>query len=276
MGGTAAFVVSAGAARRRQDLRSVTGPTPPRNPYTSNTVAESAIDGVGGSDHLGRHRGGVVTTEAEAQAPRTRTSTGATSSRRSPGSTVASTGRPPVRRSSPTVATSWAHRPLPPHRRPRRRLRRRPRHRRRPTPQGKVSICHRTNSVKNPYVFITIDESGAINGHAGHTGPIVTSRAQAQSLKNQKIKWGDIIPPIDPGLPGGLNWPAGQSILNAGCTFAPPPPTTAPPTTTRPPSSTTRPPSSTTLPPPTTRPVTPTTKPPTPARRSRSRRRRVR
>jgi hypothetical protein len=36
-------------------------------------------------------------------------------------------------------------------------------------------------------------------------------------LKDQKIEWGDIIPPHD-GF-GGLNWPAGASILESGCKF---------------------------------------------------------
>jgi hypothetical protein len=135
-----------------------------------------------------------------------------------------------------------------------------------PPPPGKVTICHRDNNAKQPYgpKPITLAEQGAVNGHGDHTGPIATSVAVAEALKAQGQFWGDIIPPIpDLNFPG-LNWPAGQAILAAGCQVpGPPPPTTAPPSSTRPPSSTTRPPSSTTLPPPTTKPVTPTTKAPT-------------
>ena len=84
---------------------------------------------------------------------------------------------------------------------------------------GKVSICHRTNSEKNPYVSNSPAAQGVINGHAGHTGPVFTP-----GLKDQGIKWGDIIPPFDfgPGLQfAGLNWTAeGQAIYNNGCQFA--------------------------------------------------------
>ena len=52
-------------------------------------------------------------------------------------------------------------------------------------------------------------------GHLNHTGPIFTPRS--------KIQWGDIIPPIPPELPNGMNWPEGQSILNNGCEVPPPP-----------------------------------------------------
>src|SRR6478609_3260343 len=69
----------------------------------------------------------------------------------------------------------------------------------------KVTICHRTNSVTNPYVEITVDGQGN-NDHSQHTGPLVTSTSDAQTLKDNHVKWGDIIPPVE-GVTDGLNWP---------------------------------------------------------------------
>lgn len=91
----------------------------------------------------------------------------------------------------------------------------------------KVTICHRTNAVNNPYVQLTVAQS-AVDGVAGnsgskpdhygeHQGPLVTATAQAQALKDNKIKWGDIIPPV-PGFHDGLNWTTeGQAVYNNGC-----------------------------------------------------------
>lgn len=93
----------------------------------------------------------------------------------------------------------------------------------------KVTICHRTNSVTNPYVEITVDED-AVDGQAGkskgqpdhygeHKGPVATSEEVAQGYKDDKIEWGDIIPPV-PGYHEGLNWTEeGQAIYNNGCNF---------------------------------------------------------
>jgi len=104
--------------------------------------------------------------------------------------------------------------------------------------EDQVTICHRTTSVTNPYVTITVDES-SVDGvaanqqgadHFGeHTGPLVTSEAEAQALKDAKTEWGDIIPPVAGHQ--GLNWPAGQAILENGCNFVTPPTTTVPTTT---------------------------------------------
>lgn len=91
-------------------------------------------------------------------------------------------------------------------------------------PEPKVTICHRTNSTKNPYVVITVAQS-SVDGSAGkgngngdhylnHTGPIWTP-----SQPNGG-DWGDIIPPI-PGVHDGLNWTSqGQAIWAAGCYIA--------------------------------------------------------
>ena len=83
----------------------------------------------------------------------------------------------------------------------------------------KQTICHRTNSNTNPYVVNTPDKNGDLDGHAGHLGPIWND-----TLKDQHIKWGDIIPAFDyndHGTPAhfdGLNWTTeGQAIFNNGC-----------------------------------------------------------
>ena len=92
----------------------------------------------------------------------------------------------------------------------------------------KVTICHRTNSVNNPYVSISVSENAVdgINGnnfgadHYGeHQGPVASSAAIAQALKDDKEKWGDIIPPLD-GVHQGLNWTAaGQAVYLNHCNY---------------------------------------------------------
>ena len=80
-------------------------------------------------------------------------------------------------------------------------------------PEQKVTICHRTNSRTNPYNQIAVAESSAVEGHASHTGP---------AFSEDVDDWGDVIPPITPGLPDGLNWDAeGRAVLDNGCEVAP-------------------------------------------------------
>jgi hypothetical protein len=108
--------------------------------------------------------------------------------------------------------------------------------------QGKVTICHATSSVKNPYVQITVAVS-AVDGTGGgdhfgeHKGPVFNA-----AIHEQGDDWGDIIPPVA-GVHGGLNWDVqGQAILRAGCMFAPVTTTTTVPvatTTTEVPTTTT-------------------------------------
>ncbi len=91
-----------------------------------------------------------------------------------------------------------------------------------------VTLCHGTNSATNPYVKITVsvDAAGTFkdngNGdHAQHTGPVATSEAVANGLKDDKIQWGDIIPAGDYNT--AVNWTAeGQAIFNNDCNYATP------------------------------------------------------
>ena len=87
--------------------------------------------------------------------------------------------------------------------------------------EDKITICHGTNSVHNPYNSITVDQSAVDgegnNDHSHHTGPVATSEEVAQQLKDQKIAWGDIIPPF--GDYPGLNWQEGQAIWENDCSF---------------------------------------------------------
>lgn len=93
---------------------------------------------------------------------------------------------------------------------------------------SKVTICHRTDSATNPYEKIEVatdsvdgntgNDNGQGDHFAEHKGPLVTSESEAQKLKDNKQKWGDIIPPA--AGHSGLNWTsAGQAIYNNGCKY---------------------------------------------------------
>jgi hypothetical protein len=89
----------------------------------------------------------------------------------------------------------------------------------------KVTICHRTDAPNNPYVKIDVAASSADGDtgndhgqgdHSQHTGPVATSEAFAQQLKDEGRMWGDIIPPHH-SFPG-LNWDAdGMAVYRNHC-----------------------------------------------------------
>lgn len=95
----------------------------------------------------------------------------------------------------------------------------------------KVTICHRTDSVKNPYVKISVDpdsvdgdtgnDHGQGDHYAEHKGPVASSLAVATALKTAHTEWGDIIPPT--AGHGGLNWTTdGQAMYNNDCNYVAP------------------------------------------------------
>lgn len=61
-----------------------------------------------------------------------------------------------------------------------------------PNPGENVEICHATSAETNPYVVNSPNKNGDVSGHADHTGPI-----WAPGMKDDKVEWGDIIPPFD-------------------------------------------------------------------------------
>lgn len=91
-------------------------------------------------------------------------------------------------------------------------------------PAPKVTICHRSNSATNAYVAITVSamavKSHVNSGHDQHEGPVANSEDHARELKSQKIKWGDIIPPVA-GITSGQNWNTQNQEIHAnGCQVA--------------------------------------------------------
>src|SRR3954463_9866024 len=78
---------------------------------------------------------------------------------------------------------------------------------------NKITICHATASVHNPYNVIDIDVAGAYDGHLDHTGPVFSADLE------KHVAWGDIIPPgTYNGHDFSLNWDAaGQAIWNNDC-----------------------------------------------------------
>ena len=94
--------------------------------------------------------------------------------------------------------------------------------------EHRVTICHRTNAVTNPYVVITVDYDGATgqvlgqgaNDHNVHTGEVFDEEATYEPPFDND-DWGDIIPPVPYGdgqMTTGLNWTGDGPAINAnGC-----------------------------------------------------------
>ena len=101
-------------------------------------------------------------------------------------------------------------------------------------PTNKVTICHRTHSVTNPYVRITVSQNSVGNGNGKHGGnshdqwssvlfgskpsPNVFNPAVNYSPAPEK-KWGDIIPLTDTGgnaLTGNAGQVAGLNYSGIG------------------------------------------------------------
>src|SRR5437868_5561970 len=87
-----------------------------------------------------------------------------------------------------------------------------------------ITICHRTDSEKHPYVVETVDAASTnVAGHELHTGTVWFSG------HSKDRKWGDIIPPNDDDhdlAVTSMNWgPMGQGMWRNGCKspFGPPP-----------------------------------------------------
>lgn len=90
------------------------------------------------------------------------------------------------------------------------------------TNEAKVTICHRTDAVNNPYVRISVSVNAA-NGeqhddHSSHTGPVASSFDVATALKKSHTKWGDIISAY-PGYAGYNLTGGGQAMLDNGCKY---------------------------------------------------------
>ena len=78
----------------------------------------------------------------------------------------------------------------------------------------KITLCHATDSVTNPYVSITVDYHSTIKaGHGAHDGPVYVAGMEG--------RWGDIIPAFDFGdgnaFEGQNLENGGQGLLDAGC-----------------------------------------------------------
>lgn len=91
--------------------------------------------------------------------------------------------------------------------------------------EHKITICHANHSAtgksgNQPYVRITVDHHAVVkgSGHGDHTGPIASTLAEADTLKEAGTHWGDIIPPVETADYPGLNWTTtGQAIYNNNC-----------------------------------------------------------
>jgi uncharacterized repeat protein (TIGR01451 family) len=97
----------------------------------------------------------------------------------------------------------------------------------------KITLCHATHSVNNPYVVITVDTSAADGLAGGNEHPQGDHFHHHYEVGDQTVvfdlsmqqgdEWDDIIPPI-PGVHAGLNWTTeGRAIFDNDCEFSAPP-----------------------------------------------------
>lgn len=88
----------------------------------------------------------------------------------------------------------------------------------------KIIICHRHNSVTNPYNQESVDidsvDGEGKSDHTSHDGPLAASLEIATALKDDKKDWGDIIPPISDNDYDGMNWTeVGQAMYDNDCEY---------------------------------------------------------
>lgn len=101
-------------------------------------------------------------------------------------------------------------------------------------PTNKVTICHRTHSVTNPYVRITVSQNSVGNGNGKHGGnshdqwsSVLFGSKPSPNVYNPAVnytpapekKWGDIIPLTDTGgnsLTGNAGQVAGLNYTGIG------------------------------------------------------------
>jgi hypothetical protein len=91
-----------------------------------------------------------------------------------------------------------------------------------------VTICHRTNSPKHPYVEQRVAAQAVLRGHGRHHAAASVWSPAMSKMRGKHKKWGDIIPAFDvdgqhfAGLnletKGGTDGDtSGQEILDAHC-----------------------------------------------------------
>lgn len=83
------------------------------------------------------------------------------------------------------------------------------------TPGAKVTICHRTRSITNPYRRITVSVN-SIQGNSGHQGHDPSNVVWTSSMTTSRLTpWGDIIPATD-NAGGSINTNKRKNWTTAG------------------------------------------------------------
>ncbi len=86
---------------------------------------------------------------------------------------------------------------------------------------AKITICHRTRSVTNPYRMITVSLNSIqkSNGHGDHIGGVFNTTAGWYTSRTKD--WGDIIPGATDGAPYNGSNSIDQNWTTEGKTFFP-------------------------------------------------------